>query len=205
MPAGRPIQPTAEPQAFADAVAGLRSGLERAARPELMFDTDPPPKRLAPYAAALSATVLEDEAEIGWGKLVLLYDPAGQPGWAGPFRIISYVRAELDQEIAADPLINAVGWSWLTEALDHLEAEYGQISGTVTRVVTESFGAKEHEPAATEFELRASWSPLGTARADAGLATHAMAWCDLVCSAAGLPPKATGVATLRQPRRRRQP
>jgi hypothetical protein len=170
-----------------------------------MFDTDPPPKRLAPYAAALSATVLEDEAEIGWGKLVLLYDPAGQPGWAGPFRIISYVRAQLELEIAADPLINAVGWSWLTEALDHLEAEYGQISGTVTRVVTESFGAKEHEPAATEFELRASWSPLGTARADAGLDAHAMAWCDLVCSAAGLPPKAADVATLRQPRRKRQP
>jgi hypothetical protein len=205
MPAGHPVQPTAEPQAFADAVAGLRSGFDRAARPELIVETDPAPKRLAPHAAAFSATVVDGDAEVGWGKLVLLYDPAGQPGWAGPFRIISYVRAELDQEIAADPLINAVGWSWLTEALDHLEAEYGQISGTVTRVVTESFGAKEHEPAATEFELRASWSPLGSTGADIGLAAHGMAWCDLICSAAGLAPRDTGVATLRQPRRRRQP
>jgi hypothetical protein len=114
------------------------------------------------------------------------------------------VRADLDQEIAADPLINAVGWSWLTEALDHLAAEYGEISGTVTRVVTESFGAKQDEPAATEFELRASWSPIGGGP-DAGLPAHGMAWCDLVCAAAGLPPRDTGVATLRQPRRRRQP
>jgi hypothetical protein len=185
-------------------VAGLSAGMDRAARPELLIESDPPPKRLAPHAVAFSATVLEDEAEIGWGKLVLLYDPASQPGWSGPFRLISYVRADLDQEIAADPLINAVGWSWLTEALDHLAAEYSQIGGTVTRVVTESFGAKQHEPAATEFELRASWSPIVTG-SDAGLAAHAMAWCDLVCAAAGLPPPDSGVATLRQPRRRRQP
>jgi hypothetical protein len=218
MPGGGPEQPATDPQAFLDAVAGLRAGLGQATRPELTIESDPPPKRLAPHAAAFSLTVIDrggpggssqgrtnEEIEIGWGKLVLLYDPASQPGWSGPFRIISYVRAELDQEIAADPLINAVGWSWLTEALDHLEAEYGQISGTVTRVVTESFGAKQHEPAATEFELRASWSPTGKGSPDAGLAAHAMAWCDLMCAAAGLPPRAAGVATLRQPRRGRQP
>ncbi len=214
MPGGRPEQPATGPQVFVDAVADLQAGLGQAARAELVIESDPPPKRLAPHAVAFSATVTDrggpaqggaDEIEIGWGKLVLLYDPASQPGWSGPFRIISLVRAELDQEIAADPLINAVGWSWLTEALDQLEAEYGQISGTVTRVVTESFGAKEDEPAATEFELRASWSPTGTGGTGAGLAAHAMAWCDLVCAAAGLPPRGVGVATLRQPRRRRQP
>ena len=32
--------------------------------------------------------------------------------------MIAYVRAELDPEIAADPLIGQVGWSWLTEALE---------------------------------------------------------------------------------------
>jgi hypothetical protein len=26
---------------------------------------------------------------------VLLYDPVGQEGWAGPFRVIAYVRASL--------------------------------------------------------------------------------------------------------------
>ena len=86
--------------------------------------------------------MLEGDTEIGWGKFVLLYDPAGQPGWAGQFRIIAYVRAELDPEIAADPLIAAVGWSWLTEALEARTAGYGQTSGTVTRVMTEGFGVK---------------------------------------------------------------
>ena len=91
---------------------------------------------------------------------MLLYDPAGQDGWAGPLRIIVYIRADLEPEIAADPLIGQVGWSWLTEALGNRTAGYAEPSGTVTRVVTEGFGAKETEPAVTGFELRASWSPL---------------------------------------------
>ena len=101
--------------------------------------------------------------EIGWGRFVLLYDPAGQDGWAGPFRVIAYVRAELEPEIAADPLIGQVGWSWLTEALEARSAGYAAPSGTVTRVVTEGFGTKQEEPVATEFEMRASWSPTMTA------------------------------------------
>jgi hypothetical protein len=45
----------------------------------------------------------------------------------------------------------------------------------VTRVVTEGFGTKQDEPVATEFELRASWSPapsgaVGAAGADTGTA-----------------------------------
>ena len=88
----------------------------------------------------------DTDDEIGWGRFVLLYDPAGQTGWDGPFRIIAYVRADLEPEIAADPLIGQVGWSWLTEALDARAAGYRQPSGTVTRVVTEGFGAKQGEP-----------------------------------------------------------
>jgi hypothetical protein len=188
---------------FRLAVADLEAGLaeQRDARPELEFDDEPPPRRLAPHAAAIAASVLQGDTEIGWGKFVLLYDPAGQPGWAGQFRIIAYVRAELDPEIAADPLISEVGWSWLTEALESRTAGYGQTSGTVTRVVTEGFGSKRSEPTSTGFELRASWSPTAVDDERPALDGHVAAWCDALCMAAGLPP--LGVSALRPPRRRR--
>ena len=99
------------------------------------------------------------DGDVGWGRFVLLYDPAGQRGWGGPFRIIAHIRVDLEPEIAADPMVGEVGWSWLTEALDARAVGYQQTSGTVTRVVTEGFGAKQGEPTTTEFELRASWSP----------------------------------------------
>jgi hypothetical protein len=151
--------------------------------------------------------VTSGDLELGWGKFVLLYDPAGQEGWGGQYRIIAYVRAELDPEIAADPLIAAVGWSWLTEALDGRTQGYERSSGTVTRVVTEGFGGKGDEPTSTGFELRASWSPAadpsaGAAPADRpDLAGHVAAWCDALAQAAGLPP--LGTSALRPPGRRR--
>jgi hypothetical protein len=198
----------ADEPVFRRAVAELEAGLaeQRDARPELEFDEEPAPRRLAPYAAAIAASVLEGDTEIGWGKFVLLYDPAGQAGWAGQFRIIAYVRAELDPEIAADPLIAEVGWSWLLEALDARATGYGQTSGTVTRVVTEGFGSKQDEPVSTGFELRASWSPssgAGGESAPPAMDGHVAAWCDALCTAAGLPP--LGVSALRPAGRRRQP
>ena len=164
-----------------------------------------PIKRLAPYAAAIAATVLEADDEVGWGRFVLLYDPAGQAGWAGRFRVIAYIRAELEPEIAADPLIGQVGWSWLTEALDGRAAGYRETSGTVTRVVTEGFGTKQGEPVSTGFELRASWSPAGEGDAHPDLGGHVAAWSDALCMASGLPPLPAGVAALRAPGRRKQP
>ena len=191
--------------AFRSAVADLEAGIaaQREARLELTFDGEPPPRKLAPYAAAVAATVRDADDEVGWGRFVLLYDPAGQPGWAGPLRIIAYIRADLEPEIAADPLIGQVGWSWLIEALEARTDGFGQTSGTVTRVVTEGFGGKQDEPVATEFELRASWSPAGPDAARPGIDGHVAAWCDALCTASGLPPVAAGVAALRQPRHRR--
>jgi hypothetical protein len=193
--------------AFTAAVADLEAGVagQRLARPELSFDDEPPPRRLAPQAAAIAATVEVADSEIGWGRFVLLHDAAGQDGWAGPFRVIAYVRADLDPEIAADPLIGQVGWSWLTEALDARSAAYAAPSGTVTTVVTEGFGTKHGEPVATGFEMRASWSPSGGGGGGPELDRHVAAWCDVLCMAAGLPPLAPGVAQLRPPRSRRRP
>jgi Protein of unknown function (DUF3000) len=192
------------PGIFRSAVADLEAGRDRqiALRPELVFEDVPAPKRLAAHAAALAVTVQTGHpaaAEIASGRLVLLYEPGGQPGWAGPFRLVAQIQAELDPEIAADPLIGTVGWSWLTEALDARTAGYAAPSGTVTRVVTEGFGAKQDQQALTEFELRASWSPAtpGAGAGPPGLAGHVSAWCDAICASAGLPPPGQNVTALR--------
>jgi Protein of unknown function (DUF3000) len=193
--------------AFRAAVADLEAGIaeQRLARSELSFDDEPPPRRLAPQAAAIAATVEVADSELGWGRFVLLYDAAGQEGWAGPFRVIAYLRADLDPEIAADPLIGQVGWSWLIEALDARSAVYAAPSGTITTAVTECFGSKQGEPVTTGFEMRASWSPTGEEGGQPDLDRHVAAWCDVLCMAAGLPPLAPGVAQLRPPRSRRRP
>jgi len=203
--------------AFTAAVAGLRSGQEEvcAVRPELSFEDVPAPRTLAPFATALAATARVGGTEVASGRFVLLYDPAGQHGWAGPLRVIVYIRADLEPEIAADPMLGEVAWSWLTEALDARTSGYAAPSGTVTRVVTEGFGAKREEPQVTGFELRASWSPVGISDApgpagqaqpdQAGLDGHLAAWCGAMCAAAGLPPLVAGVTALRPPARRRGP
>ena len=134
----------------------------------------------------------------GW---CLLYDPAGQTGWAGPLRVIAYIRADLDPDIAEDPLIGQVGWTWLTEALGNRTAGYAEPSGTVTTVVTEGFGAKESEPAVTGFELRASWSPAAPDGPAPGPARRSWTgtWPPGVTRSArrpGLPPLAEGVTAL---------
>ena len=200
--------------AFRAAVVRLRSGQEQvsAVRPELSFEDVPAPRTLAPFATAVAATVRADGTEVASGRFVLLYDPAGQQGWAGPLRVIVYIRADLEPEIAADPMLGEVAWSWLTEALDARTSGYAAPSGTVTRVVTEGFGAKREEPQVTGFELRASWSPVGIgdepgpAEPDqAGLDGHLAAWCGAMCAAAGLPPLVAGVTALRPPARRHGP
>src|SRR5215469_1478675 len=214
-PSGREGYPTAE-AVFDAAVADVHAGCDaqRPLRPQVVFEDVPAPRRLAPHAAAIAATVRADGAgpqeqpEIALGRFVLLHDPDGQPGWAGPFRVVVYIRADVEPEIAADPLLGTVGWSWLTEALDARAVGYAAPSGTVTRVVTEGFGGKEGEPAATGVELRASWSPAGPPSAAPPpaaappLAGHVAAWCDALCAAAGLPPAAAGVSVLPRPRRR---
>ena len=194
---------------FAAAVAAFRQGRSDQAHRDLSFEDVPAPKRLAPYATAIAAAVQRDGADVAWGRLVLLYDPDGQEGWDGVFRLVAYVRAEVEPEIAADPLLGEVGWSWLSDALDEHVPGYTQTSGTVTRVITEGFGSKRDELPLTGFELRASWSPTGPGRrkrssrpgqpdlAVLDLPSHIAAWCDCLSAAAGLEPP--GTRALRPP------
>jgi hypothetical protein len=184
---------TAEPpEPFRSALASLR---RLRVRPEVTLEETPAPQRLAPYSVALSADVRSGDDEIGSGRLVLLHDPAGHDAWEGTSRLVTYVRADLDAEMAADQLLPAVGWTWLLEALDRHEVRYAAASGTVTRMTSESFGAMAGRPPAADIEIRASWTPL-----DDDLAPHLAAWCDLLCATAGLPEVPPGVSALPVPR-----
>lgn len=151
----------------------------------------PPPKRLAPHAYALEAAVVVDDEELGDGRLVLLYDPDGQEGWHGTFRLVTLVRAELEPEIAADPLLPEVSWSWLTGALEGRGAAFTEVGGTVSRSSSHHFGALAGREDSTRIEIRASWTPLAVNGGVPDMAAHLAAWCDLLCTCAGLPPAST--------------
>ncbi|GAA1518263.1 DUF3000 domain-containing protein [Dactylosporangium maewongense] len=160
------------------------------ARPEIELEEMPAPQRLAPFAHAMSGTVLRDGDEVATGRLILLHDPAGHDAWDGTMRLVTYVTAEMEAELAADPLLPQVGWSWLTDALESHGASYTAIGGTVTQTLSTRFGDLAGPPTAADLEIRASWTPT-----DGDLQSHVSAWCALLASTAGLPPP--GVTALR--------
>ncbi|HEX6074267.1 MAG TPA: DUF3000 domain-containing protein [Micromonosporaceae bacterium] len=180
------VSSTAVPEAFTRAVGGLRAVRPRE---EILLEEIAPPRRLAPYAFAQAATVLRDDDEVATGRLVLLHDPAGHDSWQGTLRLVTYITAELDVEMVTDPLLPAVGWSWLIDALDSCGAHHTAIGGTVTQTTSTRFGELAGPAAAADLEIRASWTPLQD-----DLAPHLRAWCLLLGSAAGLPPP--GVSAL---------
>jgi Protein of unknown function (DUF3000) len=184
------------PEPFRQAVRSLRSAR---VRPEVEIEESPAPQRLAPYAVALSATVRTNGEELAHGRLVLLHDPTGHEAWQGTFRLVAYVRAELEPEMVSDPLLPRVAWGWLVESVEAQGLPLAAASGTVTRVESESFGALAGGPVAGQLEIRASWTPVGDVR------EHVEAWADVLCAAAGLPPVPPGVASIpnrRAPRER---
>jgi hypothetical protein len=180
------------PEGFLDVVSRLRHAV---LRPEVTMEEVPAPQRIAPFALALSADVASEGDELATGRFVLLHDPSMPEAWQGTYRIVSFIRAGLESELASDPLLGQVAWSWLEEALTGGNAEFTAAGGTITRVVSETFGALSGQPPTVELELRASWTPQGD------VVTHLVAWANLLCTVAGLPPLAPGVAAL--PRRRR--
>jgi hypothetical protein len=183
---------------FAKAVEDLRVAR---LRPEVRLTEVPAPSRIAPYAVALTAEVINagasDEGdELASGRFVLLHDPSAPEPWGGVWRAVTFARAELEPELANDPMLGAVGWSWLMDSLAHHDAPYVVEGGTVTRVVSESFANLDDRPATVEMEIRASWTPTGPE-----LEAHLLAWADLLCTIAGLPPLPEGVVALPGQRR----
>ncbi|MES4903288.1 MULTISPECIES: DUF3000 domain-containing protein [unclassified Streptomyces] len=217
------------PAVFRHAVAGLCAVRPR---PEVELAPTPPPRRLAPFSYALEAAVTSDavgeagdEEELAEGRLILLHDPAGHDSWCGTFRLVTLVHADLEPEMAADPLLPEVCWSWLTGALEARGVGYRQPSGTVTRASSHYFGGIGEREPSTRIEIRASWTPSEPPGAEPPLGerlrpehpftpgdgpagvpdtgAHLAAWCDLLCQIAGLPPVGAaeaGVVSLPQRR-----
>lgn len=163
-------------------------------RPELLVSALSAPPRLAPYTWAFSVEAdatagragepLDDLDEPDTsGRLILLHDPAGQDAWEGVFRLVCFVQARLEPEQLGDEMFPVVGWSWLTEALEQHGAGYAALGGTVTQTSSVRFGDISGNHRDDDVELRASWTPTGM-----DLSAHAEAFCELVASAAGLPP-----------------
>ncbi|WP_142058147.1 DUF3000 domain-containing protein [Pseudarthrobacter sp. B4EP4b] len=208
------------PPEFLHALGTLRKAR---CRGELRLAEIPAPARLAPFAVALGAEVLApgpktattplhgpaamalaaasgtadgDEAELATGRFILLHDPEGSAVWDGEFRIVTYIRAQLEPEMGNDEMLGTVAWTWLVEALENHKAPYRAAGGTATRVLSESFGTLADRPGSIDIELRASWTP-----ATSDVTAHLEAWSDMVCTFAGLPPLPDGVTPLPQRRR----
>jgi hypothetical protein len=162
-------------------------------RVEILLEEVPAPQKLAPYSLAMTADVLEDAAT---GRFVLLHDPDGQEGWSGKYRCVTFVRAAIDNEMAADPMLCNIGWTWLMESLKKNGCDFTAPSGTVTKVASASFGTLENLDEDSELEVRASWTP--TSGAD--IASHVLAWVELLEMSAGLAPIPEGVTQLSRSR-----
>ena len=185
--------PDDAPLEFQQALEALRTAR---LRPQVSLSEAPAPQRIAPYSVALTADVLDragptDAEPVSTGRFVLLHDPSAPAPWGGTFRAVTFVRAELEPEMGVDPVLGAVGWSWLVDALADRGAAYSHEGGTVTRVVAESFAALADRGSAVSIEIRASWTPRGN-----DLAAHLLAWTDLLCTVGGLPPLPDGVSAL---------
>ncbi|MGI8762113.1 MAG: DUF3000 domain-containing protein [Jatrophihabitantaceae bacterium] len=175
------------PELFRQAVASLTG---TAVRPEVHVEPLRPPQRLAPWSYAISADVRDtDGTELAIGRLVLLHDPDGVEAWDGVLRLVAFASAELDSQMGVDPMLPAVGWSWLSGALDERGAAYRAAGGTVTQTTSTRFGDLAGPQTTIELELRASWTA-----DDASMGPHLQAFVDLLCTAAGLPPE--GVTAL---------
>lgn len=178
----------AGPAEFRRAVAGLGGSGLRAG-------TDvgelPSPTQLAPYTYAVAVAVGDDDGvEAASGRLVLLHDPDGVDAWEGTFRIVVFGACEIDTDMAADPLLPDVAWSWLTERLAARDVDYRALGGTVTITSSNRFGDIAGPPRVNELELRASWTA-----ETAETSPHLAAFVDFLATAAGLPPE--GVSAIR--------
>jgi hypothetical protein len=178
--------PSSAPEPFRTAIASLQA---TSVRPQARVEPIRPPQRLAPWTYAVAVDVEAPDTDGATGRLVVLYDPDGVEAWDGELRLVGYAQADLSADMAGDPLLPAVGWSWLTESLGQRAAPYVALGGTVTQTTSTRFGDVHGPSSTTQLELRGSWTAT-----DTDLSTHLLAFVDLLCNATGLPPE--GVAVL---------
>lgn len=203
--------------ALRDALADLRS--------DVSIREIPAPSRIAPFAFALAGGLTDDD-EAASGRFVLLFDPDGQDAWEGTSRVVCYARASVDPEVADDPLLPGVAWSWLRESLQSHGAQVRALGGTVTTTSSRRFGVLAADGDNFDVELRCSWSPdwaspdwaspasavpggsdpvlaspgggtdPGPGRDPLDAAAHLHSFADLLAAMAGLPPRLSGVVPL---------
>ena len=166
----------------------LRSLQRAKVRTDVKLVESAPPTRIAPYAVAINGEVEAEGAE-ATGRFVVLHDPAGQEAWDGTFRIIGLVKAEVDAEVGADDMWADVAWARLSEVLDGVG--HHACGGTVTKVVSRSYGDLSDREPGVSVELRVSWTP-----ESADMEPHIVAWAELLASCAGVPPVPDGVTLL---------
>lgn len=168
------------PPEFALVVAELR---ETDLRNELQVREIPPPGGIAPYAFAVAADIGETpdgrDSEYGTGRFILMFDPEEPEAWNGRWRVVSFTQAPQDPEIASDPFLAEVTWSWLEDALAYRGATHHSPSGTATKIISAGFGELANQREGAQIELRASWTPTGH------IGPHLAAWSDLLCALAG--------------------
>jgi hypothetical protein len=186
--------PVMQPQPPDEFQQALDSLAQRRLRPEVTLTEVPAPARLAPHAFALMGEVLHptipDEL-LASGRFVLLYDPAGQDAWKGKFRVVTSVRADVELDVAGDEMVADVAWSWLADAKQAAGATAVADGGTVTRVLSRTYGALAGNPDEVVLEIRASWTAKGSPAGN-----HLQAWADLLTTLAGLPPESDRIAVL---------
>lgn len=161
-------------------------------RPEIALDDVPAPVRLAKHGLAMNGEILDAEDELAHGRFVLLHEPGGQDTWQGDTRIVVFVKAVLEPDLAVDPMLLDVGWDWLVESMSAHDVATTALSGTVSRTGSRGFGNLADGTIEGAIEIRASWT---VDPSDA--ASSMLAWCDLLATAAGLVPLQDGVRALR--------
>jgi hypothetical protein len=186
------VRDSALPALFGQALQAVR---DATTRPELALTEIPAPTGLAPHAIALAGDVRPSrhgvDSLLGTGRFVLLYDPASPEAWGGTFRVVCFAQAPLDAEMALDPMMTDVAWTYLEDALDARSAVYRAASGTATKVLSTGFGELSGQSDGAQLELRASWTP-----DEDSIAASVEGWSELLCLLAGLPPTADAVGLL---------
>ncbi|WP_291345464.1 DUF3000 domain-containing protein [Corynebacterium sp.] len=182
------------PQPFRDAVESMHAAHVRA---EISLGDIRPPQKLAPFSHAIGLEVVHPETDLvpetsegdAFGRLILLHDPRAEESWSGAMRLVAYIQADMDADVASDPLLPQVAWQWLTEGFEDCGAGFSNLGGTVTTTNSVRYGEIGGPPEAFQLEMRASWTA-----EDIDLAPHVEAFSRVLANVAGLPPE--GVSEL---------